>query len=83
MGILEISMQSAVMSGLEDVNSSQLLTSSNMNHLHGHSLKLYKEHFHKVILKDFFISEGDLSMEWVARRSCKSKIFEQVQEFVR
>ena len=44
----EISMQSAVMSGLEDVNSSQFFTRSNMNNLRGHSLKLYKEHFRKV-----------------------------------
>ena len=44
----EISIQSAVMSGLEDVNSSQFFTRSNMNSLRGHSLKLYKEHFCKV-----------------------------------
>ena len=44
----EISMQSAVMSGLEDVNSSQFFTMSNMNNLCGQSLKLYKAHFHKV-----------------------------------
>ena len=44
----EISMQSAVMSGLEDVNSSQSFTRSNMNNLCGHSLKLYKERFYKV-----------------------------------
>ena len=44
----EISMQNAVMSWLEDVNSSQFFTRSNMNNLRGHSLKLYKEHFHKV-----------------------------------
>ena len=40
----EISVQSAVMSGLEDVYSSQFFTQSNKNNLHGHSLKLYKEH---------------------------------------
>ena len=42
----EISVQSAVTSGLED--SSQYFTRSDMNNLRGHSLKLYKEHFHKV-----------------------------------
>ena len=44
----EISMQSAVMSGLEDVNPCQFFTRSNINNLHGHSLKLFKEHFGKV-----------------------------------
>ena len=44
----EISMQKAVMSGLEDVNSSQFFTRSNMNNLRRHSLKLYEEHFRKV-----------------------------------
>ena len=44
----EISVQSAVMSGLEDVKSSQCFTRSNMNNLRGHSLKPYKEHFRKV-----------------------------------
>ena len=41
----DISVQSAVMSSLEDVNSSQFFTRSNMNNLREHSLKLYKEHF--------------------------------------
>ena len=44
----EIRMQSAVMSGLEDVNLSHFFTRSNMNNLRGHNLKLYKEHFRKV-----------------------------------
>ena len=44
----EISVKRPVMSGLEDVNSSQFFTMSNMNNLRGQSLKLYKEHFHKV-----------------------------------
>ena len=44
----EISAQNAVMSGLEDVNSSQFCTRSNMNNFRGHSLKLCKEHFCKV-----------------------------------
>ena len=44
----EISVQSAVMSGLEDVNSSQFFTRSNMNNLRGHSLKIYKAIFRKV-----------------------------------
>ena len=44
----EISMQSTAMSGLEDVNSSQFVTRSNIKNLRGHGLKLYKEHFHKV-----------------------------------
>ena len=30
-----------IISGLEDVNSSQFFTRSNMNNLHEHSLKLY------------------------------------------
>jgi len=37
----ETNVQSAVMSGLEDVNSSQFFTRSIMNNLHGHSLKLW------------------------------------------
>ena len=45
----EISMQSAVMTGLKDVNSFQFFTRSNINTLREHSVKLYKEHFHKVI----------------------------------
>ena len=44
----EISMQIAVMSGLEDVNSSKFFTRSDMNNFCGHSLKLYKKHFCKV-----------------------------------
>ena len=41
-------------SGLEDVNSSQFFVRSNMENLLGHSLKQYKEHFLKVIRKEFF-----------------------------
>ena len=44
----EISMQRAVMSGLEDVNSSQFVNRSNVNNLREHSLKLFKKHFCKV-----------------------------------
>ena len=44
----EISVQSAVMSGMEDVNSTRFFTKSSMNNLRGHSLKVYKEHFRKV-----------------------------------
>ena len=47
-----------ITSSLEDVNSSQFFTSSNMNNLRGCNLKLYKEHFRKVIRKEFF-SMGD------------------------
>ena len=36
------------MPGLEDVNSSQFFTRSNINNLCGHSLKPYKEHFRNV-----------------------------------
>ena len=54
----EISVQCAVMSGLEDVNPSQFFTRSNMNNRRGHSLKLYKEHFCKVIRSNLF-SEDD------------------------
>ena len=48
MDVHEISMKTAVISGLEDLNSSQFFIRSNMNNIHGHSLKLNKEHFHKV-----------------------------------
>ena len=48
MGAHEISMQSAVIAGEEDVNSSQFFTRSNMNNLCGYSLKLYKEKFCKI-----------------------------------
>ena len=41
-------MQSAVMSGLKDVNSFHFFTRSNMKYLRGHNLKLYMEHFRKV-----------------------------------
>ena len=44
-----------IISDLEDVNSSQFFTRSDINNLHGHSLKLYKEHFRKVICKKFFL----------------------------
>ena len=44
----EKSVQRVVMSALEDVNSSQFFTRSNMNNFQGHSSKLYKEHFRKV-----------------------------------
>ena len=57
-----------IISGLEDVNSSQFFTRSNMNNLLGHSLKLYREHFRKVIPKHFFLGD-DRSMEWAARGS--------------
>ena len=46
-----------IISGLEDVNSSQFYTRSSMDNLRGHSLKLYKEQFRKVIHKEFF-SQG-------------------------
>ena len=44
----EVSVQSAVMSGLKDVNSSQFFIRSNMNNFSGHNFKQYKEHFLKV-----------------------------------
>ena len=43
-----------VISGLEDLNSSVFCKSS-MDNFRGQSLKLYEEHFHKVIHKDFFL----------------------------
>ena len=43
-----------IMSNLGDVNTSQFFTMSNMNNLHGQSLNLHEEHFHKVIQKNFF-----------------------------
>ena len=42
-----------IISGLEDVNSSQFFTRSNMNNLHGHSLQQYKfslTHFSSVVV---------------------------------
>ena len=42
-----------IISGLEDVHSSQFFARSSMDNLRGHSLKLYKEHFCKVIAKEF------------------------------
>ena len=71
-----------IISGLEDVNPSQLFDRSSMDNLRGHSLKLYKEHFCKISVRNFF-SEGDRSMEWAAGRSCKSKNVEHFQEFFR
>ena len=44
----EIGVQTAVMSGLKDVNSSLFFSRSAINNLREHSLKLYKEHFCKV-----------------------------------
>ena len=44
-----------IMSGLQDANSDQVFTKSNMNNLYGHSLQLYKEHFGKVIHKKYFL----------------------------
>ena len=43
-----------IMSGLEDVNSSQFFTRSHMNNHCGHNLKLSKEHFRNIIRKEFF-----------------------------
>ena len=43
-----------VMYGLQDVNSSQFFARSNMDGLHEYSLKLYKEHYGKIIRKEFF-----------------------------
>ena len=45
-----------IMSGLEDINSSQFFIRSNWNNFCGHSFKLNKEHFCicKVIRKEFF-----------------------------
>ena len=37
-----------IMSGLEDVNSSQFFTWSNKNNLHVHTVKLYKENLRKI-----------------------------------
>ena len=41
-----------IISGLEDVNSSHFFVRSSMDNVYGHSLKLYKEHFYKVIQKE-------------------------------
>ena len=43
-----------IISGLKDVNSSQFFGRSSRNNLRGHSLKLYKEHFRKIIRKELF-----------------------------
>ena len=58
-----------IISGLEDVNSSQFFARSSMDNLRGHSMKLYMKHFRKVIRKEFFLR----GMEWAARKSCKAK----------
>ena len=44
----EITVESAAMSGLEDINSFQFFTRLNMKNLHRYSSKLNKEHFRKV-----------------------------------
>ena len=44
-----------IMSGLVDVNVSQYFLRSNMDNLHGHSFKLDKEHFRKVIRQECFL----------------------------
>ena len=48
-----------IISGLVDVNSSVFFFArSSMDNLRGHSLKLHdKEHFRKVIRKEFFLKE--------------------------
>ena len=38
-----------ILSGLEDVNSSQFFTMSMMNNLRGHRMKLYKENLRKAV----------------------------------
>ena len=43
-----------MISGLEDVNSSQFFVRSGMDNLLTHSLKLYKEQLRKEIRKEFF-----------------------------
>ena len=60
-----------LVSVLEDVYSSQFFTRSSMNNLREHSLELHKEHFRKVIQKEF--SKSDRSMELAARGGCNSK----------
>ena len=44
-----------IISGLEDVNSAQFFARPSMDNFRGHILKLYKEHFRKVIPKEFFL----------------------------
>ena len=61
-----------IISGLEDVNSFQFFTRLSMKNLRGFNLKLYKEHFHKVIRKSFF-SEGDLSMNGLPNEAVTAK----------
>ena len=63
----EISLQNAVMSSLEDVNSTQFFTWSNMNNLRGHSLRLYKKHFCKV--NDLFKIWIKLSQKMLSKNS--------------
>ena len=72
-----------IISGLEDVHSSQLFARSSMDNLCGHSLKLDKEQFRKVICVEFFSQRVIDQWNGFARRSCKSKNVEQFQEFVR
>ena len=74
-----------IISGLKEVNSSQFFTKSNTNNPCGHNLKLCKEHFHKVIRKEFFsqraIDQWNGLPEEVVRKA--EKYVEQFQEFVR
>ena len=53
----EISVQCAVMSGLEDINTFQFFTRSNMNNLRGHSLKLapYKREYGQLMSRSLYV----------------------------
>ena len=60
-------------SGLEDVTSSQFFVRSRMDNLHGHSWKLYKENFHKVIRKNFYFQWVIDQWNWLPEEVVKAK----------
>ena len=64
-----------IISGLEVVNASQFFTMSNMNNLHGQSLNLHEEHFHKVIQKNFFSKRVIDQWNGLSEEVVKAKTF--------
>ena len=72
-----------IISGLEDVSSSQFFARSSMDNLHGNSLKQYQEHFHQVIHKEFFSQRVIDQWNGLPEEVVKSENVEQFQEFIR
>ena len=62
-----------ILSGLEDVNSSQFFTRLNMNNFRGHSLKQYKEHIRKIIQKEFFTQREVDQWNWLPEEVVQTK----------